>query len=114
VPLTVVSPGTQTRDFTHIDDIIDGIAICADRGAGDGYLLGAGREWAILDVAELFGAPYEMVEVKRGERVHGRADSTKVRALGWKPRRSLDVYVADFVAARPRPSSSRQGDRRRI
>ena len=32
VPLTVVSPGTQTRDFTHIDDIIDGIVICADRG----------------------------------------------------------------------------------
>ena len=32
VPLTVVSPGTQTRDFTHIDDIVDGIVICADRG----------------------------------------------------------------------------------
>ena len=103
VPLTVVSPGTQTRDFTHIDDIIDGIVICADRGWGDGYLLGAGREWSILDVAELFGVPYEFVPAKRGERVHGRADSTKVRALGWKPKRSLDSYVAGFVAARSRP-----------
>ena len=100
VPLTVVSPGTQTRDFTHIDDIIDGIVICADRGWGDGYLLGAGREWSILDVAELFGGPYEFVPAKRGERIHGRADSTNVRALGWKPKRSLDSYIAGFVAAR--------------
>jgi UDP-glucose 4-epimerase len=103
VPLTVVSPGTQTRDFTHIDDIIDGIVICADRGWGDGYLLGAGREWSILDVAELFGVRYEFVPAKRGERIHGRADSTKVRALGWKPKRSLDSYIAAFVAARSRP-----------
>jgi UDP-glucose 4-epimerase len=106
VPLTVVSPGSQTRDFTHIDDIIDGIVICADRGSGDGYLLGAGREWSILDVAELFGVPYEFVPAKRGERAHGRADSTNARALGWKPKRSLDAYVVDFVAAHPRPSSS--------
>ena len=103
VPLTVVSPGTQTRDFTHIDDIIDGIVVCADRASGDGYLLGAGREWSILDVAELFGTPYELVPAKRGERAHGRADSEKVRALGWKPKRSLDAYVADFVATHRRP-----------
>jgi UDP-glucose 4-epimerase len=103
VPLTVVAPGTQTRDFTHIDDIIDGIVICAEHGSGDGYLLGAGREWSILDVADLFGGPYELIPAKRGERVSGRADSTKARAIGWKPRRSLDRYVADFLAAHPRP-----------
>ena len=31
-PLTIVAPGTQTRDFTHIDDIVDGIVICAELG----------------------------------------------------------------------------------
>jgi UDP-glucose 4-epimerase len=103
VPLTVVSPGTQTRDFTHIDDIIDGIMICADRGSGDGYLLGTGQEWRLIDVAEMFGAPYKLVPAKPGERERGQADSTKVRALGWSPRVSLDAYVAEFVADHPRP-----------
>jgi UDP-glucose 4-epimerase len=101
-PLTVVSPGTQTRDFTHIDDIISGILICADKGSGDGYLLGYGRERPILEVAELFGVPYDMVPSRPGERVRGQADTTKARALGWSPTRSLDDYVAAFVAAHPR------------
>ena len=34
--LKVVSPGTQQRNFTHIDDIIDGIIIAAEKGDGDG------------------------------------------------------------------------------
>jgi UDP-glucose 4-epimerase len=103
VPLTVVSPGTQTRDFTHIDDIVDGVMICADRGSGDGYLLGTGQEWRLIDVAKMFGAPYEFVAAKPGEREGGRADSTRVGALGWSPQISLDAYVAGFVAGHPRP-----------
>lgn len=101
-PLTVVAPGTQTRDFTHIDDIVDGIVLCAERGSGDGYLLGTGREWPLVEVAKLFGVPYVLIPAKRGERGRGRAEATKARDLGWAPRRSLDGYVADFVAAHPR------------
>ena len=99
--LTVVTPGTQTRDFTHIDDIVDGIMICAERGFGDGYLLGTGTPHRIIDVAKMFGAPYRMVPARRGERTHGRADTDKARSLGWTPKVSLDAYVADFVAAHP-------------
>jgi UDP-glucose 4-epimerase len=101
-PLTVVSPGTQTRDFTHIDDIVDGIMVCASRGFGDGYLLGTGVERRIVDVAEMFGVPYSLVPEKRGERVRGRADTTRARSLGWEPRVNLDTYIAEFVAAHPR------------
>ena len=98
-PLTVVAPGTQTRDFTHIDDIIDGILVCAAKGSGDGYLLGYGQERPILEVAELFGVPFALVEARRGERVRGEADTAKARALGWSPSRSLDTYVAAFRAS---------------
>ena len=101
-PLTVVSPGTQTRDFTHIDDIIEGIVICAERGSGDGYLLGTGQERPIVEVARLFGPQVAMVPARRGERVRGQADTARARALGWAPRRSLDGYVAEFVATHPR------------
>jgi UDP-glucose 4-epimerase len=95
-PLTVVSPGTQTRDFTHISDIVDGILICAEKGRGDGYLLGTGREWPLIEVAKLFGGDYVLTPALRGERQRGRADRTKARDLGWVPRHSLDEYIAEF------------------
>lgn len=99
-PLTVVSPGTQTRDFTHIEDTIDGLIRCGEHGKGDGYLIGSGREWPILEVAELFDAPYELVPAKRGERVRGEADNHKVRSLGWEPKHSLDEYIKGIVNSR--------------
>jgi UDP-glucose 4-epimerase len=103
VPLTVVSPGTQTRDFTHIDDIVSGILLCAQKGSGDGYLLGSGRAWQMLEVAKLFSDDYVMVPALPGERFGGHADTTKVRSLGWAAQRSLDQHVAAFKADHPRP-----------
>jgi UDP-glucose 4-epimerase len=99
VPLTVVSPGTQTRDFTHIDDIVSGLLLAAEKGSGDGYLLGAGREWPLIEVARMFGTEIEMVPARRGERTRGQADTTKARGLGWAPKHSLDSYIAGIVAA---------------
>lgn len=98
-PLTVVEPGTQTRDFTHIDDTIAGLLLCAEHGTGDGYLIGAGHERSMLDVARMFGTEITMIPAKRGERTRGEADNAKVRALGWEPTISLDDYIAGVVAA---------------
>ena len=95
-PLTVVGPGTQTRDFTHVDDIVAGIIRCYETGSGDGYLLGTGQEWQLVDVAKLFGTEYLIVSARKGERQHGRADISKAKALGWTPQRSLAEYVNQF------------------
>lgn len=96
-PLTVVSPGTQTRDFTHVSDIVDGIILCAELGSGDGYHLGRGEELALIEVAHLFGADVELIPPRRGERLRGKSESAKARSLGWTPYRSLREYVEDFV-----------------
>lgn len=98
VPLTVVEPGTQTRDFTHVADIVDGIVLCAEKGSGDGYELGTSQEWAIVDMAELFGGEIELIPKRTGERERGRADASKARALGWEPRHTLQEYVAEVRA----------------
>ncbi|GGK39917.1 NAD dependent epimerase/dehydratase [Pilimelia terevasa] len=100
--LTVVSPGTQTRDFTHIDDIVAGVVRCAREGRGDGYMLGTGREWPIIEVAQMFGAPYALVPALPGERTRGRADTSQARGLGWAPARDLPKYIREFRAAHPR------------
>jgi UDP-glucose 4-epimerase len=101
-PLTVVSPGTQTRDFTHIDDIVRGIVLVAQKGSGDGYLLGTGHEWPLIEVAKLFRTDYVLVPALRGERARGQADTTKAGELGWQPQYRLNEYIASFRAANPR------------
>lgn len=99
-PLTVVAPGTQTRDFTHVDDIVSGILTCFEKGTGDGYLLGYGQERSIIEVAEMFGAEYRVVpSTRRGERERGQADTTRARELGWTPTVELRDYIAERVAA---------------
>jgi UDP-glucose 4-epimerase len=101
-PLTVVSPGTQTRDFTHIDDIVRGLVLVARSGSGDGYLLGTGCEWPLAKVAEMFGTEFVLIPERRGERVRGQADTAKANSLGWHAEKRLDEYLAEFVAAHPR------------
>jgi UDP-glucose 4-epimerase len=102
VPLTVMEPGTQTRDFTHIDDIIDGIMLAAAHGSGDGYLLGFGHERPLAEVAAMFGVEYAMIPGRRGERERGQADTTKARTLGWSPKIDLPDYIASYLASHPR------------
>ena len=43
MPLTVVKPGTQKRDFTHIDDIIKGTILATKKTINSEYHIGSGK-----------------------------------------------------------------------
>ena len=51
--LPVVKPGTQKRNFTHIDDIISGLLIIGQKGKGDGYGIGAAESYSILELVNM-------------------------------------------------------------
>lgn len=93
VPLTVVSPGTQRRIFTHVDDIVDGLVLVGERGEGDEFGLGAQESFSVLEVAALFGGEVKMLPERKGNRMEASVDTTKSRALGWKASRVLAEYV---------------------
>ena len=54
IPLTVVRPGTQKRDFTHIDDIINGCYLAFRKGRQNEYMLGTNKKYSILQIAKMF------------------------------------------------------------
>ena len=58
------------------------------------------------EVAKLFRTEYEMKPALRGERVRGRADTTKAGELGWHATHRLDEYIASFIATHT-PGESR-------
>lgn len=96
-PLTVTSPGTQKRIFTHVDDIVDGLLLVAQKGDGDEFGLGAETEYSILEVAEMFGAPVEMLPERAGNRMTSKLDVTKSHGLGWKATRALPDYIGKIA-----------------
>jgi UDP-glucose 4-epimerase len=91
--LGVVAPGTQKRNFTHVDDIVDGLILVGERGEGDDYGLGDEQAYSILEVAQLFGTDITMLPERSGNRMGSDIDTTKARALGWEARRHLVDYI---------------------
>ena len=99
VPLTVVSPGTQTRAFTHIDDIIRGVMLVAEHGLGDDYTLGTTENISILDIARMFrGADIAFIPERRGERKSSCILYSRARKeLGWSPVKRVENYIENVV-----------------
>ena len=95
--LTVVAPGLQKRNFTHVDDIIEGLILVGESGEGDEFGLGADEAYSILEVAEMFGRPIEMLPERAGNRMTATLDATRSRALGWRARKRLPDYIASLM-----------------
>ena len=98
--LTVVSPGTQKRNFTHIDDIIEGLLLIGEKGDGDDYGLGDVREYSVLDIAKMFGGKIEMLPPRLGNRMSSTVDISKATAIGWKITRNVEEYIKETTLKR--------------
>ncbi|MBU1642677.1 NAD-dependent epimerase/dehydratase family protein [bacterium] len=97
-PLTIVSPGTQKRNFTHIDDIIDGLVLVGENGYGDEFGIGSGEAYTIKEIAEMFGGEIEMLPERKGNRMTADVISAKTQALGWQPKRKIKDYIEEIKA----------------
>ena len=91
--LTIVSPGTQKRNFTHIYDIIDGLVLVGENGYGDEFGIGSGEAYSIKEIAEIFGGEIEMLPERKGNRMTADVVSAKTEALGWRATRTVRKYI---------------------
>tara|TARA_B100001027_G_scaffold216481_1_gene192964 strand:- start:3150 stop:4007 length:858 start_codon:yes stop_codon:yes gene_type:complete len=96
LPLQVVSPGLQKRNFTHISDIVKGIALVGEFGHGDDYGIGHHESFSIIEVAKLFSDEIEMIPSRAGNRMDSPLVTKKIKKLGWKPEVGLEEYVKNF------------------
>ena len=93
--LTVVRPGEQKRNFTHVDDIVNGLLLVGESGLGDEFGIGSPESFSINDIAKMFGGAIEMLPERRGNRMTAEVITDKTRALGWKPNVSIKNYIAE-------------------
>ena len=116
--LTVVGTGEQRRDFTHIDDIVDGLVRCGmglkigfvqkNRNlwenvegsiSGEVFELGRGQNHSILEITKMFGeTEVEYIPARPGEYDVTLADYSKANELlAWKPTLNLKDYINEVI-----------------
>jgi len=97
--LTVVSPGTQTRDFTHIEDIVSGLIAATNYSEPGGeWHLRSGTSHSIIDVANMFASEWRLIPERRGERLGSVEIPTDTnKKLGWEPQHILKDYINSVI-----------------
>jgi dTDP-glucose 4,6-dehydratase len=105
LPVPLYGDGLNERDWLHVDDHCAGVHLALERGtAGEIYNIGAGNETpnrVLVDkLLALLGKGEDMVEYVPDRLGHDRrysVDITKITALGWSKRRTLDEALAETV-----------------
>ena len=95
--LPITTPGTQRRNFTHVDDITDGVLLAAGSGAGDGYGIGADESYSILDVCRVFCCEPEFQRASPANRMNGELHTDKIKGLGWTQKHFLKAHITAFL-----------------
>jgi UDP-glucose 4-epimerase len=99
-PITIVGDGEQRRDFTYIDDIIDGLWKIGMKELTheDAWELGTGMNYSINDVylmfKERFGVDFTNLPDQSGNyKVTLRENDDSLDKLNWKPSDKLRDYI---------------------
>ncbi len=104
-PIQVYGDGSMMRDFTYIDDIIDGVVAAMDKCDGHNiYNLGESRPISvndlIIEIEKALGkkAVRENLPVQPGDVERTYADVTKaIRDLGYEPKTTVEEGLTRFI-----------------
>lgn len=104
-PFPIQGDGAETRAFCYVDDIVDGVLTMYESGGHrEVYHIGNDEEVTIRDLATRIGGELGVeLDIQTGEGAVGGTrrrcpDISKLRALGYQPRVSLDEGLARTAA----------------
>jgi UDP-glucose 4-epimerase len=98
LPLTIVSPGTQQRDFTHVNDIINGLLKIQCRDDNNEWHLRSGKNYSINQVAKFFNHKTILISERRGERFTSEEFVSQTnKVLKWEPIQHLESWIENII-----------------
>ena len=98
-PLTVVKPGTQRRDFTHIDDIVEGCYLAWKKGNQNHYMLGTKKTYSIIEIAKMFNSKIKYLPRRPGERFGSTITNNNAKKiLGYTAKKDIKDYIKEFIS----------------
>ena len=99
IPLTIVSPGTQTRRFTHVNDTIETCYEAWKKSKCRHYSISHKKSYSIIQVAKMFKTRIIFLKSREGERYASKltkfSNNNKIiRRFG---KISLKDYISSFI-----------------
>jgi len=104
--MTVHGDGTYLREWIYAKDNCEGLLTVLEKGKeGEIYNISSGEEHSVIEavkmVAEAMGIKEDEALVhipnRPGQDLRYSVDSSKVRALGWKPKTTLKEYLPEYI-----------------
>ena len=105
--MTIVGDGKQTRDFTHVDDVVRANILAAKASLpaslynevfGGVFNIGTGKSYSVLKIAEMIGGRTEFVPARDGEARDTLANIDKAKALlHWEPTKWVEDYIREAL-----------------
>jgi len=106
LPLVIYEDGQQTRDFVHVQDVVEANMLVLQRDEADFrvFNVGSGKRTTVLEYAHaVLGKLRSDVEIRvsgeyrRGDNRHSVSNIASLARLGWHPRRDLSTIMDDFL-----------------
>ncbi len=97
---TVVGEGTQTRDFTYVEDVARAFLAAAESSVtGEIFNVGSGGHYSVNHLVDLLGGEKTSIPKRPGEPDCTFADVEKIqRVLGWRSQVSFEEGVERLLA----------------
>ena len=103
-PFEVWGPGTQTRDFIHMTDVVNAVMTAVDQGITGPINLGTGRSTSFLELAQMSmdAVGYKGEILTRPDKpvgcMHRVSDNTKLLSF-YTPKITLEAGIIEAVTA---------------
>ena len=99
LPLPVVKPGNQLRNFTHVKDSVEACIFAMKNNKNAQYSVSFHKSYSIIQVAKMFKHKMKYVPFRKGERFKS-TDVSKFhgqKIINFKARIDLKNYVKDLL-----------------
>ncbi len=103
-PFEVWGPGTQTRDFIHMTDVVNAVMTAVEQGITGPINLGTGRATSFMELAQMSmdAVGYKGEIVTRPDKpvgcMHRVSDNTKLLSF-YTPKITLEAGIIEAVTA---------------
>ncbi len=104
--LNMFGTGAESRDYIHVDDVVQALMLIARQNKGEHYIYNVanGEEIKIKDIASLFatcaGIPESSIHfdgyVREGDPLNWCADISELKRLGYQKKVSIQDGISDY------------------